>query len=314
MNSIQEEIKLHWETQQRGYAKEISSLSDAGFPAWAINLPGGGFGVAIPYPGEKPVMESFASAWIESLSIKNIPCDECLVLCSFDSSTAFATLCAEFANPGVAGRYREDLTSNPVAWWNEWKNLLGNKNVDRKVYDVLDELVSLLALSKQGEDPVWRGPSKSTCDIDCGQSKYEVKSTLTRNSKTVQIHGLFQLSDDGTQKHLILARFEPSVSGFSINSLVEELFNEGFSKAELNNCLLDLGYPNGSSSRSKCYILLDLTCYVVDGAFPRVSASSFIGGALPQGVTSIEYGINLDDIGGVSWHHFVNGHQSQASQ
>jgi len=311
MSSIQEEIKEHWDIQQRGYAREISHLINTEHPAWTVILPDGRFGVAIPYSGKEPVVESFASAWIESLAIKNIACDECLVLCSFDSSSAFSSLCAEFVNPGSSGSCRKELTSNPVAWWNEWKNLLGNKSVDLRVYDVLGELVSLLALVKQGEDPVWRGPCKSVCDIDCGSNKYEVKSTLTRNSKSVQIHGLFQLTDDGARKHLLLARFEPSIQGLSINSLVEDLYCEGFSKAELNNYLQDLGYPSGSSSRSKCYTLLDLSHYFIDEEFPHISASSFVGGGLPQGVTSINYCISLDGIECTSWQHLVDGPQGQ---
>lgn len=309
MNSIQDEIKKHWDMQQRGYAREILVLAGTGYPAWTVNFPDGRFGVAIPYSGEEPVIESFASAWIESLSIKNIACDKCLVLCSFDSSSAFSSLCAEFVNPGDTGACREELASNPVAWWNEWKNLLGNKNVDLRVYDVLGELVSLLALSRQGKYPVWRGPGKSTCDIDCGSDKYEVKSTLTRSSKNVQIHGLFQLAEDGTRKHLLLARFEPSSEGLSINSLLEDLFCEGFSKAELNSRLQDLGYPSGSSSRSKCYVLLDLSHYCVDEEFPHISASSFVGDGLPKGVTSINYCVGLDGVECVSWQSLINGYQ-----
>lgn len=104
MSSIQEEIKKHWDTQRRGYAREISSLIDTGFPAWTVILPDGRFGVAVPYSGNEPVFESFASAWIESLAMKNIACDECLVLCSFDSSFAFSSLCAEFVSPGESGK------------------------------------------------------------------------------------------------------------------------------------------------------------------------------------------------------------------
>lgn len=314
MSSIQEEIKKHWDTQQRGYAREILSLIDTGFPAWTVILPDGRFGVAVPYSGNEPVFESFASAWIESLAMKNVACDECLVLCSFDSSFAFSSLCAEFVSPGESGKCRKNLASNPVAWWNEWKNLLGNKSVDFRVYDVLGELVSLLALSKRGENPVWRGPSKSTCDIDCDSDKYEVKSTLTRNSKVVQIHGLFQLADDGTRKHLLLARFEQSIHGISINSIVEDLHCEGFSKAELNNYLQDLGYPSGSSNRSKCYTLLDLSHYCVDESFPHISASSFVGGVLPQGVTSVNYCVSLDGIEGDSWLHLIDCCQEQVSK
>ena len=305
MNELPGEIINHWRTSKKGYAQELSSLVDTGYPAWSIILPDGRFGVAVPYGERNRVFETFASVWIESLPVTNVSEGPVLVLASFDSSHAFASLCAEFVSPGADGRSRDALVENPVSWWKEWKGLLGNKNVDRRVYDVLGELVCLEALSNMGLDPVWGGPHGESCDIDCGSKKFEVKSTLSRNSKGAQIHGLFQLSDDGTEKFLVLAQFEPTVEGLSIDDMVDVLTGRGFSRAELNNALLDLGYPNGNSARTKCYSLRALTKYLVDDAFPHISSDSFAGGTLPLGVTSISYGISLDDVPGESMLELV---------
>lgn len=141
--------------------------------------------------------------------------------------------------------------------------------------------------------------------------KYEVKSTLSRNSRNVQIHGLFQLSEGDEEKHLILAQFESSLGGFSINEMVDVLTGHGFSRAELNNALLDLGYPNGNSARNNCYTLHGLTSYLVDNDFPHISPGSFIGGALPLGVTSVSYGISLDGIQGESLMDYVHAANGQ---
>ena len=300
MSEFSEEIVEVWKSCQRGYAQELPSLLATHFPAWAVVLPDGRSGVAVPYGERVEVYETFANAWVESLSIKNVSDGPVLVLSSYDSTQAFASLCAEFVSPGKNGKFREDLVSNPVLWWKEWKGLLGNKNVDRRVYDVLGELVCLEALCNMGCDPIWGGPHGASCDIDCGSRKYEVKSTLSRNSKNVQIHGLFQLSKGGDERHLVLAQFESSLNGLSINEMVEVLVERGFSRAELNNSLLELGYPNGNSARDKCYTLLDLTSYLVDDDFPHIAPESFVGASLPLGVTSINYGITLDDTSGDS--------------
>ena len=306
MSQLSEEISAIWESCRKGYAQELPSLLDTCYPAWSVALPDGRFGVAVPYGERDEVFEAFANAWIESLSLKNVSDGPVLVLSSYESSQAFASLCAEFVSPGVGGNARFELMSNPVSWWREWKGLLGNKNVDRRVYDVLGELVCLEALCNMGFDPVWGGPHGTICDIDCGIRKYEVKSTLSRNSRSVQIHGLFQLSKGEEEKHLVLAQFEPSLNGLSINEMVDVLTGHGFSRAELNNALLDLGYPNGNSARNNCYALLGLTSYLVDNEFPHISPESFVDGTLPLGVTSINYGISLDGIQGESLMDFVH--------
>ena len=306
MSELSGEIVDIWESCQRGYAQELPLLLDTRYPAWAAVLPDGRFGVAVPYGDRDAVYETFANAWIESLSLKNISDGPVLVLSSYDSSQAFAALCAEFVSPGIDGISRIELVLHPATWWREWKGLLGNKNVDRRAYDVLGELVCLEALCNMGLDPVWRGPHGASCDIDCGTRKYEVKSTLSRNSRNVQIHGLFQLSEGEEEKRLILAQFESSLGGFSINEMVDVLAGHGFSRAELNNALLDLGYPSGNSARNNCYTLHGLTSYYVDNDFPHISPESFVGGALPLGVTSVSYGISLDSIQGESLMDYVH--------
>lgn len=307
MNKFSEEIASIWETCQRGYAQELPSLLDTRHPAWSVVLPDGRFGVAVPYSEEEEVYEAFANARVESLLLKNISDGSVLVLSSYESSRAFASLCAEFVSPGKNGAAREDLVSSPVSWWKEWKGLLGNRSIDRRVYDVLGEMICLEVLCGMGLDPIWNGPDGASCDIDCGTRKYEVKSTLSRSSKNVQIHGLFQLSNENeVEKHLLLVQFEPSIDGFSINGMVETLAGNGFSRAEINNSLLDLGYPQGNSARNKCYSLHGLTDYIVDNSFPHISPESFVGGMLPLGVTSINYGVALDDVPGNSLMAYVD--------
>ena len=87
--------------------------------------------------------------------------------------------------------------------------------------------------------------------------------------------------------------------------MVDVLVGRGFSRAELNNALLELGYPSGNSARRKCYSLRGLTKYPVNDAFPHISSDSFVGEVLPLGVTSISYGIDLDGVPGESMVELV---------
>ncbi len=297
MACLAEEILGYWNSNQLGYSRQILSLTDDRWPAWAINLSGGQVGVAVPFESDRQVMESFANVWIRTLLIPNISNTQVLVLFSFESNHAFASLCSEFVAPGEGGAARACLVSNPVSWWLEWKTLLGNKNVEKRVYDVLGELVCLATLDALGLNPGWTGPNGSSTDIDCEYEKYEVKSTTVRGSRTIEIHGLFQLSEDTVPKYLLFVQFEPSVEGISINGMLDLLVERGFSGGNLNGLLSKLGYPDGASARDRCYRLLGLSKYRIDDAFPHIGPSSFVAGALPTGVTQINYEVSLDGLG-----------------
>lgn len=296
MTSIAEEILSHWQNNQEKYASQIQSISDSRWPAWTINLSFKAVGVALPLPSDIQVEEDFSSVKLRCISIPAISSKPMLALISFEKSYAFASLCAQFVTPGNNGKRREQLISNPVVWWKEWKGLLGNKNVEKKVYDVLGELVGLATLFAQGHHPKWTGAQGISTDIDCGSEKYEVKSTTVRNSKSFEAHGLFQLSTDTVPKYLLFAQFEPSEAGCSINRLMDHLYNQGLPTSEYEENLKKLGYAQGASARTKMYRLLGLSKYEINDSFPHIEPSSFVGGTLPEGVTSISYHVSLDGI------------------
>lgn len=296
MREVAEEILGHWMNNRPGYSSQILSIRDCENPAWAITFANGEYGVAVPSNSEMLIAERFSSVRLETMMITNLTRSENLVLCSREGTRAFAALCSEFVNPGADGAVRKALLDNPVAWWKEWKNLLGNKSVDKKVYDVLGELISLATLDAMGLYPIWTGPNGASVDIDCGNEKYEVKSSIVRTSKTIEAHGLFQLSEESVPKHLLFAQFEPSVQGCSIDGTVSYLERRSFSLSDLNSMLADLGYPEGSSSRRESYRLLGLSKYAITPEFPHISLESFVGGLLPQGVMGINYTVSLDGL------------------
>lgn len=299
---LTQQILTNWETSAKGYAAKIVSLCDAGYPAWTIKT-NEVYGVAIPLPENTEISERFSGARLYNDTIvfdgeerKNV-----LLLTTELSSikNPFASLCAEMIAPGEDGILREEMTSNPLSWWMQWKELLGNRNVEDRVYDVLGELCVLRYLVKRGEQAVWNGPNAATYDIDCDSDFYEVKSTTAREKREITLNNHFQLDPpNGKTLKLALCQFESAQSGLNIDGLVDELAQYGYSKQDLNYKLELLGLERKKSARKRCYDLHAMIIYEVDEAFPAIRESSFVGGTLPTGVQTISYTISLDGVEG----------------
>ena len=101
--------------------------------------------------------------------------------------SAFTNLCFDFVNPGDNGEYRKALLASPVKWWASWKELLGNKSIDERVYDVIGELAVLRYYAQKGLNPKWNGPNQSSYDIELDDSFVEVKSSINRTKKEITI-------------------------------------------------------------------------------------------------------------------------------
>lgn len=299
---LTETILNCWETSAKGYSTRIKELFDIGYPAWTIKTKDS-YGVAIPIPEGVEVSEKFSGA---RLFNEKIIFDEgnnenaLLLLTEKDAiKQPFATLCAELITPGESGNLRKEIIANPVIWWAQWKELLGNKNVDDRVYDALGELCVLKYLATNGVHAVWNGPNAGTYDIDCDDVFYEVKSTTARKKRKVTLSNQFQLDPpEGKKLMLVLCQFEPSVSGININELVDDLVRLGFSRYDLDSKLEMLGLEKRKSSRKRNYIMHAMIRYEVDKSFPAIRESSFVGGTLPRCVESITYIISLDGING----------------
>jgi hypothetical protein len=299
---LAQQIMINWDTSAKGYATKIVSLFDAGYPAWTIKTTEI-YGVAIPVPENTEVSESFSGAKLynDIMMLDGTEQINVLLLTTKLDSIRypFATLCAELIAPGENGSLRKEVETNPVSWWMQWKELLGNKNVDDRIYDVLGELTVLRYLTKNGEQAIWNGPTGSTYDIDCDSIYYEVKSTVVRKKRQITLNNHFQLDPpDGKGLKLALCQFEPAQSGISIDSLVDDLVQYGYSRQDLNLKLEILGLEKGKSARKRCYDLHSMIMYTVNQQFPAIRESSFIGGTLPTGIESITYTISLDGVEG----------------
>lgn len=165
-----DEIRKNWESDIIGFAHILPTLKQSDYPIWTIRL-SDGYGVAIPYPGTTEINEVFSNARIYSsdrIMVTPEKMQNVLVLTTDCANIEgpFSALCAEMIDPGKNGENRKTIISNPVEWWKKWKELLGNRNVDERIYDVLGELCVLQNLAKSGEAANWNGPDGVSYDIE----------------------------------------------------------------------------------------------------------------------------------------------------
>ena len=215
--------------------------------------------------------------------------------------SAFTNLCFDFVNPGDNGEYRKALLASPVNWWASWKELLGNKSVDERVYDVIGELAVLRYYAQKGLNPKWNGPNQSSYDIELDDSFVEVKSSINRMKKEITISSIYQLSNLNKKLYLTFCTFELTAGqGESINSLVRDLRLLGYNVATINEALEKKGFGVGKSDRNKTFILHSMYQYVVDEKFPKVIEQSFVDGVLPKGIIDISYTVDLSGLEAVN--------------
>ena len=296
-----EDIKANWRLDISNKLQEIALLKDS-YPAWTIKS-FDGYGVAVPYEGED-VREDFSNAAIycDYIGI-NGRNQKVLILSSKTQSidSAFANLCLDFVNPGENGEYRKALLESPVKWWSSWKELLGNKSIDERVYDVIGELSLLKYYAQKGVNPKWNGPDQSSYDIETDEFFVEVKSSINRTRKEVTISSIYQLSNLNKKLYLAFCTFELTAGqGISINSLVRDLRELGYNIAVINEALEKKGFGVGKSDRNKTFILHSVYQYAVDERFPKVVEQSFAAGVLPSGVIDVSYTVDLTGLDAVN--------------
>ena len=273
------------------------------FPGYVLR-DANGYGVAIEISkNESLISEHFANAHYHTSTysigneVKNFLVLQCY---REDLRIEFASLCAQFLDPGVNGISRHDLLDNPIAWWNNWRDLLGNKINEKTVYSIIAEMYTLNHIIKVDSTAKWSSNGDSTHDIECQNMSIEVKSTINKYASKMTASGQFQLN---SRKPLFIyfVRLEPSSTGYSINSLIKELRNNGYDEDTLEQMLLNRGYEKGSSSRDLKYEILEERKYFVDDEFPKIIDKSFKNDIFPKGIVHIEYTIDLDSIQYTAW-------------
>ncbi len=262
-----------------------------------------GYGVAIEYSDERDISEKFANCRLFTQIIRegNEEKKYLILSCMRDSLRyEFATVCAQFVEPGLDGIDRKNLLADPLNWWRHWRELMGNAISNRDVYSVIAEMMVLEDLYKKDKSVEWTAVMFGSHDIEGDYGSYEVKSTIKRHGASITISSQHQLNS-WKRLYLYFCRLEQSKEGVSINDMKDRLVEDGYDKEEIEQQLYHLGYEKGASVREEKYKVLEKRKYEVDDKFPRIVDSSFKGDHFPHLVTQITYTIDLDGLQYIVW-------------
>ncbi|MDB2099356.1 MAG: PD-(D/E)XK motif protein [Clostridium sp.] len=297
---ILREIREYFASTQKG-ARKIKALPESA-PAIVIRIEDE-YGVAIQYDNDKIISEKFANCRIhtKNLFIEGVVSNYLILSCSLDSLRyEFATVCAQFVEPGTECMNRINLISNPLEWWQQWKVLLGNSISDKKAYSVVAEMIVLYKLYNNDKSIEWTGVLGRSHDIESNTRSYEVKATVKRYGSYITIAGQHQLQSK-KELSLYFCRLEKSKLGVSINDIKYKLISIGYDEDKLEGQLYNLGYEIGSSKRDVKYKILEKRIYKVNENFPKITTESFKDNKIPNSIVQITYTINLDGIEYITW-------------
>ena len=213
----------------------------------------------------------------------------------------FAKICDDFITP----EKRTTILDNPDEWWQGWRNLMGDKIQEKKIYDVLAELMVCEYLKRTNVPFDWQGPQRATIDIESTDKSYEVKSTLQRDSWVFTASSERQLDFErrGDRENpkplsLVICQMEQSEAGRSINDVMTSLRTMGADYERLES-LLAIAFPIGSPERNEKFILWRMKEFNVDNNFPRITPELLAQSNLPHEIVSIRsYEVDLTNYPG----------------
>lgn len=297
---ILEEIRECFASTQNG-ARDIKALP-IDYPAMVIRN-SEGYGVAIIYNSERDISEKFVNSrlYTQTLSIDGMENKYLILSCMRDSLRyEFATVCAQFVEPGINGIDRKNLLSNPLEWWKQWRELMGNAISNRQAYSVIAEMMVLDELYINDKTIEWMAVNSGSHDIEGNNGSYEVKSTIKRYGAAITITSQHQLQSF-KRLQLYFCRLEKSNHGVSINDMKDKLVSDGYDNEKIEQQLYQIGYEKGASVRDERYKVLEKRKYEVNEKFPKIVESSFKDNRMPNSITHITYTIDLDGLEYTKW-------------
>ncbi|WP_242676912.1 PD-(D/E)XK motif protein [Rhodococcus sp. ABRD24] len=226
----------------------------------------------------------------------------CLELVDAGQDDLFAALCVEVIERVAA--HPDKAVSALQRVLSDWKALLAGARQalsPSALTGLFGELYVLRELVQRDSGAVafWTGPLRTAQDFHRGIDAIEVKTTAAVDGRQVRINGVSQL-DFAIPGRLVLRWFRLVTGrGMSIPSLVEEIATLSDDAAGFSKLLREYGYRDTDREiyARRLFEVVEHRAYEVGHNFPRVVRSSFSGGAVPAGVTEVDYVIDLDSVG-----------------
>lgn len=214
--------------------------------------------------------------------------------------SVFAELAIAVLNRIGSGISPVDAIEGTVS---EFRELLWESDQEQlpspTIYGLIGELIVLRDLV--GLDPSavqsWIGPYEERHDFRRGTNALEAKATSRVDSSVVMISSVEQLTEPtGGTLSLIHVGIERADGGdISVGTLYDDLVAAGIDRKVLQNGLNEIKCfdPKSSEWNRLRFNLESVTAYRVEEGFPRISSRLFPGGALPNGVSRVEYSVDL---------------------
>ena len=189
--------------------------------------------------------------------------------------------------------------------FDRWRQLfsdaaMGGNLSEEALVGLIGELLALQDLLARGASPsleYWEGPLGRVHDFRIAGHAIEVKATLTREGRVVQISNVDQLQPPpGCDLVLRHVRLDHDPGGFSLEDLVEEIRTAGANTDTLSALLrkLDVSPEHLGVYSGRRYRVTETRHYdVTTPAFPRIVRSSFNGGDVPPGTLHVRFAIDL---------------------
>lgn len=143
----------------------------------------------------------------------------------------------------------------------------------------------------------WTGPAGGRRDFLFPSVAVEVKTTESRDGRTVSIHSLGQLDKDDAEA-LLLAFYrieENPATGITIGSVVEEICRMLSHQEPFQSRVENVGFTSTSAEAWNAirFLVKEETIYQVDNGFPRIVPSSF-SSALTPSISDVNYRLDLN--------------------
>jgi hypothetical protein len=167
-----------------------------------------------------------------------------------------------------------------------------------EVVGLYGELWHLRRLLASGGPAVqrWTGPFGSRHDFSAPGIGLEIKSSMRREGRVVEIHGAEQLEPPlGGRLFLAALKLEQDAAGESVPDLVEALTAVVDDGIGFEQRLAAAGYDRRDADEYRVFSFAVRECrtYEVDQTFPRIVPASFAGGFVPAGTFSLRYLVDL---------------------
>lgn len=185
-----------------------------------------------------------------------------------------------------------------------WRTLLDRQRGSLLTREALASLLGELLVLEQvleADQPTalgaWTGPDGGVHDFSIGALAIEVKTSLRTTGRVIEVNDLGQLMEpENGELVLVFLRLRPSPGrGDTVPAVMERLVDKGLERVGLFEKAALVGYsPEHAPKYAELsFEIVERVDYLVDTAFPRLTASNFRE-RLPEQITKVRYSVTLD--------------------